>query len=252
MSDYKNTSDESGIYRRGKDSRKWTGIFLLLIGIAALLRTSFIDFPHWLFSWQMLLIALGIFIGIRHNFRDLTWIILVFIGGFFLITDIFPEFDFIPRWPIILIFIGIIFIVRSGRQGKNWGNISSSGSESSSIDDTNYSSEDFVEGTSIFGGTKKNVLSKNFKGADLVNIFGGSELDMMQADFSGTAVIQITTIFGGTKLLVPSNWNVRSEAITIFGGIDDKRKMPVINEIKDKTLLIRGTVLFGGIEIKSY
>ena len=118
--------------------------------------------------------------------------------------------------------------------------------------DTDYSKDDFVESTSIFGGSKKIIISKKFKGGDLVNIFGGSELDLMQADFTGTAVIEVTTVFGGTKLLVPSNWSAKSEAVTIFGGMDDKRKMQAIQESPDKTLLIRGTVIFGGIEIKSY
>ena len=96
------------------------------------------------------------------------------------------------------------------------------------------------------------LFSKNFQGGDLINIFGGSELDLIQADFNGTATIDLITIFGGTKLLVPSNWNVKSEAVTIFGGMDDKRKMQVTQEASGKTLLIRGTVIFGGIEIKSY
>jgi predicted membrane protein len=254
MTDFNNTTDESRVRRRS-DGSKWTGIFILLIGLAALMKASLTDFPDWLFSWKILLIAIGIFIGLRHNFRDVTWLILVLIGGIFLLNDVFPELTFRRyMWPLALILVGIFIIARPrrGRSWTNWGNVSSNPSDSTTIDDTNFSSEDYVEGTSIFGGTKKNVISKNFKGADLVNIFGGSELDLMQSDFTGTAIIELTTIFGGTKLLVPSNWNVRSEAVTIFGGLDDKRKMPVVQENSDKTLLIRGTVLFGGIEIKSY
>lgn len=66
------------------------------------------------------------------------------------------------------------------------------------------------------------------------------------------AVIELTTIFGGTKLLVPSNWSIKSEAVTIFGGIEDKRRMQTVTETPEKILLIRGTVIFGGIEIKSF
>ena len=85
-----------------------------------------------------------------------------------------------------------------------------------------------------------------------MNIFGGTELDLSQADFTGTAAIDLTTIFGGTKLLVPSNWSVKSEAVTIFGGIEDKRRMQSVTEAPQKTLLLRGTVIFGGIDIKSF
>jgi hypothetical protein len=38
----------------------------------------------------------------------------------------------------------------------------------------------------------------------------------------------------------------------IFGGIEDKRPMPATNEVSNKMLTIKGTVIFGGIDIKSY
>jgi predicted membrane protein len=113
--------------------------------------------------------------------------------------------------------------------------------------------EDFVDSTSIFGGAKKNIISKNFQGGDLVNIFGGTELDLTRADFNGTATIELTTIFGGTKLIVPSNWTIKSDAVTLFGGMEDKRNVQNLPENSpEKTLLLRGTVIFGGIEIKSF
>ena len=75
---------------------------------------------------------------------------------------------------------------------------------------------------------------------------------MAQADIKGTAILEITTVFGGTKLIVPSNWEVKSEAVTIFGGLEDKRNMQTIINNSDKILVLKGTVLFGGIEIKSF
>jgi predicted membrane protein len=228
-----------------QDGRLWTGLFILLIGVALLLNKTIDGFPNWLFSWQILLIAIGLFIGVRHNFRDLTWLILVLIGGIFLVDKVVPEFSFRRyAFPVAIIVVGLFILLRPRKKGfdcldDSTGTITSS-------------KEDFVEGTSIFGGQKKNIISKNFKGGDLVNIFGGSELDLTQADINGTAVLEITTIFGGTKLVVPSNWNVKSDAVNIFGGIDDKRKIQTIQETPDKLLLLKGTILFGGVEIKSY
>lgn len=236
-----------------KHSRVWTGIFILLIGLAALLKASIPLFPDWVFSWQMLLVALGMFIGVRHNFRGVAWFILMLIGGVFLLTDIYPEFNLRRyMWPFALIAVGLFIIMRP-RNRWNWNDKKSpEGADPLMTEGEGFSKEDFVESTSIFGGAKKIIISKNFKGGDLVNIFGGTELDLSQADFTGTAVIELTTIFGGTKLLLPSNWSVKSEAVTIFGGIEDKRRMQTITEVPDKTLLIRGTVIFGGIDIKSF
>jgi predicted membrane protein len=237
-----------------KDGRLWTGIFILIIGVAALLKASLTDFPDWLFSWQMLLIAIGLFLGLRHNFRDVTSFILILIGGIFLINEIYPEFAFRRYvWPVALIAVGLFIVLRPRRifTRVTWGTTSESDSGSAE-NEGSYSSEDYVEGVSIFGGSKKNIISKQFRGGDLVNIFGGTELDLTQADFSGTASLELTTIFGGTKLIVPSNWSIKSEAVTIFGGLDDKRKMRAVQENPEKTLVLTGTVIFGGIEIKSY
>ncbi len=119
--------------------------------------------------------------------------------------------------------------------------------------DATDSKEDYVNATSVFGGTKKNILSKNFKGGEIVNIFGGTELNLSQADINGEAVIEMTTIFGGTKLIIPSNWTVKSDAAIIFGGIEDKRPVSPIDESTHRKILrLKGTVIFGGIDIKSY
>jgi predicted membrane protein len=238
----------------GRSNNMLTGVFILIIGVAALLKATLTDFPDWLFSWQMLLIAFGMFIGLRHNFRGPSWLILILIGGIFLINEIYPEVSFRRyMWPVAIIVVGLFIILRPRRGWKFNPNKKTEGtSDSFFTEDIDYSKEDFVDSTSIFGGAKKIVISKNFKGGDLVNIFGGTELDLSQADFTGTSVIELTTIFGGTKLLVPSNWAVKSEAVTIFGGIEDKRRMQTITEATEKTLYIRGTVIFGGIEIKSF
>jgi hypothetical protein len=53
-------------------------------------------------------------------------------------------------------------------------------------------------------------------------------------------------------MLVPSNWAIKSEVVTIFGGIEDKRRMQAITEAPEKTLFLKGTVIFGGIDIKSF
>ena len=238
----------------GRGNNMLTGVFILIIGIAALLKATLTDFPDWLFSWQMLLIAFGVFIGLRHNFRGPSWLILILIGSIFLLNEIYPEISFRRfMWPVAIIVVGLFIILRPRRGWKFNPNKKTEGaSDSFFTEDIDYSKEDFVDSTSIFGGSKRIIISKNFKGGDLVNIFGGTELDLSQADFTGVAVIELTTVFGGTKLLVPSNWSVKSEAVTIFGGVEDKRRMQTITETPEKTLLLRGTVIFGGIDIKSF
>lgn len=238
----------------------WTGIFILLIGVAALIKATVTGLPDWFFSWQTFLIALGLFTGIKHGFRGATWFILILIGGAFLAPEINPELQ-IRRyiWPVVLILIGAFIILRPRRRyweecgsGQKKSSVSPDVEDAKIVDETSFSKEDYVHATSVFGGIKKNIISKNFKGGDLVNIFGGSELDLSRSDFSGTATIDLTNIFGGTKLIVPPDWVVKSDAAVVFGGVDDKRHNSSDPASTGKILLIKGTVIFGGVDIRSY
>jgi predicted membrane protein len=81
---------------------------------------------------------------------------------------------------------------------------------------------------------------------------GGSEIDLSQADISGKIVIDVTNIFGGTKLIVPSSWDVQNDITAIFGGVDDKRQISGVTLDPNKILVLDGTCMFGGIEIRSF
>jgi predicted membrane protein len=246
-----------GMHLKG---RSWTGIFLLLIGIAALLKAALVPLPNWIFSWQMFLIALGLFIGIQRRFCGMGWLVLILIGAVFMIQDIYPDIEMRRyTWPVVLIILGILFILRPRNrwhweynQKKNADGSVGTNTEPIADTATTFSNEDHVNATSVFGGTKKNILSKKFKGGEIVNIFGGTELNLSQADITDEAVIEMTTIFGGTKLIIPSNWTVKSDAAVIFGGIEDKRPVIPVEESNHRTLRLKGTVIFGGIDIRSY
>jgi predicted membrane protein len=246
-----------GVYLKG---RAWTGVFILLIGIVALLKAALVPLPYWFFSWKMFLIALGVFIGIRHRFYGMTWLILILIGAAFLTEDIYPDIEMRRyTWPVILIILGILFIFRP-RNRWHWQYHQKKSPDESGEPavepitgmDATDSKEDYINATSVFGGTKKNILSKKFKGGEIVNIFGGTELNLSQSDIDGEAIIEMTTIFGGTKLIIPTNWAVKSDAAVIFGGIEDKRPVAPVEESTHRVLRLKGTVIFGGIDIKSY
>ncbi|HUB60366.1 MAG TPA: LiaF domain-containing protein [Puia sp.] len=114
-----------------------------------------------------------------------------------------------------------------------------------------YSAEDYIDSTAFFGGVHKKIVSKNFKGGDVVTIMGGTEIDLSQADFMGTVRLDVVQIMGATKIIVPAHWEVRTDVTAIFAGFEDKRQQPTVNN-PDKVLLIDGTSLFGGIELKNF
>src|SRR5712671_1186207 len=177
-------------YMDGRQMRGygWTGVLLLLIGVVALLKAALVPIPYWLYSWPMLLIAIGVFVGIRHGFRGMSWLLFILIGGAFLADHIYPDFEMRRyTWPAILIFMGLVFIFRPRRRWhcdpvEKKNPVSDTPGDPVINPEESYSKEDFVNATSVFGGTKRNVISKNFKGGDLLSIFGGTELDLTKAD----------------------------------------------------------------------
>jgi hypothetical protein len=96
------------------------------------------------------------------------------------------------------------------------------------------------------------VVSKNFKGGEIVAVFGGAEIDFSHADIQGVVKLEATNILGGTKLIVPPTWDVQSEMVAILGGVEDKRRIQPEMIDRNKRLVLMGTALLGGLEVKSY
>jgi predicted membrane protein len=230
--------------------RLWVGLGFIIIGSFLLAERSGLDLPHWLFSWKMVLIVVGFFVGARRGFRPGSWIIPVLIGVVFLSEDLFFDFNLRPYyWPIILIGIGLAIILRRAfpPMGNSWKN--STDNWSIPYDTT---SDSTIRVTSILSGTKESVISKDFKGGEITSVLGGSEINLTQADISTTATIDITNIMGGTVLIIPAHWSVKSDILCILGGVDEKRAVKKDFFDPSKVLRLTGMCLMGGVEIKSY
>ncbi len=250
---WKNWEEKS---RRGKVIG---GIVLVIAGSLFFARELGAQIPHWIFSWKMLLIAIGIVSGVKHKFRNWGFLIPLFIGGIFLISDLNPDLHIKPFIiPSLVILIGLAFIIKpsrkhSSRNCKNWKKHSKYKEWAQYVDTNPGSSEDKIESVTVMGSVKKNILSKNFKGGEIVVVFGGGEINLSQADFQDKVSLEVVQVFGGTRLIIPANWEIQSEAVCVFGNIEDKR--PTANLVHTeprKILILRGTVFMGGIDIKSY
>jgi len=247
--DTKNTNPNPGPRING---RAWAGLVIVIVGTILIAREAGADIPRWVTSPPMLLVGLGVFIGARCNFRNWVWLI-PFGAGLALLADRFWLFDINIKefiWPSIIIIVGLVMIFRPRRkkddQWFDWRKMNIEATDRSGPE------EDYIDSVSVFGSTKRNILSKNFRGGEVVNFFGGTELNLMQADITKPIVLDMVQVFGGAKLIVPSNWTIHtSEVVSVFGGVDDKR-MVQGNLDPNKILILRGTNVFGGLELKSY
>ncbi|MBU1102015.1 MAG: cell wall-active antibiotics response protein [Bacteroidetes bacterium] len=217
------------------------GAILIVLGGLFLLDNYdiiYFELPDFIFEWQMIFIIIGLIL--LSSTRDKTAGLIFLAIGLF---NYYPEL-----WPLILVIIGLSILFKK----KTWsGHFGRKGSEGTT---DKGSIDDFIEDVSVFGGGSKVFHSDNFKGGRIVAIFGGSEIRLTECQLAeGDNVLEITALFGGSTILVPRDWNVNIDVTPIFGGFGDKRiKDPNLAYDKSKRLTIRGVVIFGGGEIKSF
>ncbi len=276
-SEYRDSQNSRG---NKKNSQVFIGAFIIIIGVLILLKRIDFPIPYWLLSWKMLLIGIGLVMGLKSGFKDITWFIPIIIGAVFLSDDILPAFN-LSRivWPVGLIAVGLIILTKGSRGRFADDYLFPGGSEQRKdgfesgfkrIDepagieqgpaasvtnvskDVETSPDDMIECTAIFGGIKRAVVSKNFKGGEVIAVFGGADIDFTHADINGVVKLEATNILGGTKLIVPPTWDVQSEMVAIFGGVEDKRRIQPELINRNKRLILMGTAFLGGLEIKSF
>jgi hypothetical protein len=237
----------------------------------------------------MILIAVGTYTLISQQFKSFFGSVVLFIGVYFLLKR---EFDldlglnqFI--WPVGLIALGIYLILHKKQEykvmeeaRKNWEGSRKNKSEAKNseniesaevVEDTNASKEQstkapdsgFVRATGtafmdrinesvIFSGVNRKLMTKNFQGGKATVIFGGLDLDLTQVDFTGVVTLDLEVGFGGVKLIIPPHWDVRTEVSNIAAGLEDKRMFREGGVDTNKVLILKGTLLFSGLEIKSF
>ncbi len=275
--------------RGNNKSANIVGFAIVFLGTALLMRNLDLGFPfpRNIFGWEMVLIIIGIVIGVNSKFEKKSSIFLIAFGGLFFLK----RFLDVPFWgtifPIIAIIIGIYFIVRNRHQhtppvpphrpsdtDKNefdWDkrvDIANDPADAykSSFEqpsdtytgDTQqtrrtytYEGENYIKVESIFGYAKKIIFSKNFLGGTMTNLFGSTEINLIQADIQQPVALDVFQLFGSTKIIVPPHWVVATTASSILSENDDRRV--ILTNVKDqnKCLYITGTSIFGNITIKN-
>lgn len=128
----------------------------------------------------------------------------------------------------------------------------------------------FTNYFAFFGGGRRVVDSKDFRGADLFAMFGGGDIDLRRAEISsvnsppppgtppslaaqmrpGQAVIQASALYGGFTIKVPTTWWVEVQGMGIFGGYVDKTIHPPSDMLAAAPrLIVHGFAIFGGITV---
>lgn len=101
----------------------------------------------------------------------------------------------------------------------------------------------------VFGGVERRGRWRVRARSQATAVFGGVDLDLREADFDAPVIeLSVQVCFGGVDLKVPAGINVRNETVNIFGGTDVKNLGEPVEGAP--TLVIKGTVFFGGVDVK--
>jgi predicted membrane protein len=233
--------------KRNYDQRLWLGVGAIILGLLFLASNFHIldyNIRRYIFRWEVLLMFLGVVFFFGRRKRS-TGIILFFIGAIFYLRDYFMfSFTFWQIfWPGVLIFAGLMIIFRHRLDRHDW------------VHRGVITDDSVVDEMAVFGGGDRVVTSQSFKGGKVTTVFGGLNFDMLKAKMApGDNNIDVFCLFGGMKLIVPEGWNVKIQVMSLFGGFSDKHryKSSALNTEGESKLVITGTVIFGGGEIKSY
>jgi predicted membrane protein len=221
------------------------GLLVIALGVVLIYKNMGLLTPYWssiIFSWQMLLIALG-FVNIFGRTSKLFGLILMSVGGFFILPDFFilPEGFTTTFWPLLVVIAGLLIIFFSVSKIKKIGHVQQS------------NSDEVIDDVLVFSGNERIVTTEHFKGGKSVNVFGGSTYNLSRSQLAqGTHILEVTCVFGGTKIIVPSHWNIKVEVASVLGGFEDKRSFSEKSIETDKTLIIKGVAILGGGELVSY
>jgi predicted membrane protein len=253
-------------FRSGYTKGLGFGLVLMVIGVV-FLGFNFGLVPETLrstiISWQMLLIV----IGVVHLFRRrlVSGVVLIFIGGFFIIPKLVPAINgqFIHLyWPLLLIAAGVVILLQrvlgpqcsSEKWNHEWNHCHRH------HHNREYRHHQSKWGASAEGGFSRNsvfasgdhiVLDPEFKGGDLNAVFGGISLDLRRTSLPvGETIIEVNAVFGGITIYVPTDWYVETHLDSVFGGFQDNR-MPKEPLDTTRKLIIVGSCVFGGGELRN-
>lgn len=245
------------------------GGLLILVGVLFTLDSfGLLDAGSLFEYWPLILVGVGlarVFGASTGSESRSGWLMMAIGGGLLLFTLDFIEVRRI--WPVILLGIGALLVGQSLRrrspavtppadsavppgpspafEGTTGGLIVTSGRDGKPDADSEL--DEFA----LMGGGDRVVRSQSFRGGSVTAIMGGFEIDLRGAQIAGdTATVDIFTLWGGVEMRVPEDWSVVIQGLPILGGFTNTaRGNP--GEAPRKTLVVKGTALMGGVEIKN-
>lgn len=220
------------------------GGIIVVVGLLLLLNNMHIIRVREIWDfWPLILVVFG-FARIVESKNSAGYIwggLVAGAGALFLLDNlgIFSlNFEFV--WPLILIGFGLTLLFKTlDRQRlRATGGVDTSPTTSL---------------VAVFSGSQRRIVTADFRGMDILAMFGGIEVDLRGSRIEiDQVVIDVNAMFGGVKLMVPDTWNVTVKGFGMFGAFEDKTIPPRSEpNVKVQQLVVTGVCIFGGTAVKN-
>lgn len=207
---------------------------------------------------------------------------LIIFGVLLLLNQMGIIHNWFNFWAIVFFFAGLLNVLQSGRQGRQWGILLMAIGVVLELDQLGYLRVRFetfwpvfviaagliliwrayqkpqessgalnphLNVFAIWGGGEYRIRSRNFRGGDLVAFMGGFDVDLRDADIEGSeAVINVNAFMGGGVIRVPETWAVSMRVAAFMGGHSLKARE---GAQPTKSLIIKGMAIMGGVEVRN-
>lgn len=215
------------------------GAVVLTLGVLWTLENlGLLDADAVLRWWPALLLVYGIarVFGLWCSRGVVSGTLFALAGGWMLLREIgVVDVSIFRLWPLFLVFLGASIVWRATQGSRETGTIERAS---------------FPRPFAFMGGVTRNIESQDLVAIEATALMGGVELDLHGARARGREVVlEAFACMGGIDLFVPEDWRVVLEATPIMGGVEDQSR--VSPEGATTTLIVRGLVLMGGIDIKN-
>jgi len=223
------------------NGRLVAGALLVLFGVLFMLdNMGVLDAGDVLAYWPVILIAVGLLKVVQPSHegqRKVGWVLIAI--GAVLQLQILGLTHMRSSWPFLLVVIGGFLIWRALTPRRDPALPEISSSQLSEF--------------AVMGRAHRVVESSDFRGGEATAIMGAVELDLRGCTIATSpAVIDVFALWGGIEITVPPEWKVDMKAMPILGGFENKARSTVRDGAAPvQELVIRGTALMGGIEIKN-
>jgi predicted membrane protein len=225
------------------------GLVVLALGVLFTLDSlNVLRAREYLRFWPIVLVAIGVsqIMQARTPARVFAGVIWIMVGGTMLSNNLRV---LRIAWPLFLVFIGGYIV---------WRAVFTRSVLQATTDADRAPSADGDAGATlsaigVLSGVDRRISSQAFRGGEVTAFMGGGKVDLREAaPAGGKAVIDVFAVMGGFEILVPETWAVVIEVVPFMGGVDDKTRPPKPPlEGTSPTLVVRGFVMMGGVEIKN-